>query len=97
MKLLLASLIAAAFAASPAYAQQPTDKDKDKAKAESAEASSSSNATADIATAEAAAVNADAPIAPEVLEVVNKKKRYTTSDLVKAQLDAVNNAPPPAG
>jgi hypothetical protein len=83
MKLLLASAIAIAFAISPVYAQQPADKDK----AADAEASSKSSDSA-----EASAIS-DKPIAPEVMEVVNKKKKYTTSDLVKAQLDAVNKMP----
>jgi hypothetical protein len=88
MKLLLASAIAVAFAISPVYAQQPADKDK--AKAADAEAASSKSTD----SAEASAIS-DKAIAPEVLEVVNKKKKYTTSDLVKAQLDAVNKPSSP--
>ena len=33
------------------------------------------------------------PIAPEVMKVVNTKKRYTTKDIVMAQLEAVRNTP----
>ncbi len=41
-----------------------------------------------------AALDADNPIAPEVREVVDKKKRYTTADIVAAQLEARRNTPP---
>jgi hypothetical protein len=40
------------------------------------------------------ALNPDNPIAPEVQEVVAKKKRYTTADIVAAQLEAIRNTPP---
>ena len=89
MKLLLASAIAVAFAASPVYAQQTSDKAAEKAAKEAAADASSKAATS---TAEAS-ISSDKPIAPEVMEVVSKKKRYTTSDLVKAQLDAVSKPP----
>ncbi|HEX5007348.1 MAG TPA: hypothetical protein VFV70_09565 [Hyphomonadaceae bacterium] len=35
----------------------------------------------------------DNPIAPEVQAVVQKKKNYTTADIVRAQLEAVHNTP----
>lgn len=40
-------------------------------------------------------VSADVPIAEEVKEVVDSGKKYTTNDLVMAQLEAVKNAPIP--
>ena len=39
------------------------------------------------------AVDPGNPIAPEVQEVVAKKKRYTTADIVAAQLEAIRNTP----
>jgi hypothetical protein len=39
------------------------------------------------------ALDPDNPIAPEVQEVVAKKKRYTTADIVAAQLEAIRNTP----
>lgn len=39
------------------------------------------------------ALDPDHPIAPEVQAVVNSKKRYTTADIVMAQLEAVKNTP----
>jgi hypothetical protein len=88
MKLLLASAIAAAFAASPVYAQQPADKAVEKAAKEAAteEAAKAAKSTAE------GTINSD-KLAPEVMDVVSKKKKYTTSDLVKAQLDAVSKPP----
>jgi hypothetical protein len=40
------------------------------------------------------ALDPDNPIAPEVQAVVEKKKRYTTADIVAAQLEAIRNTPP---
>lgn len=40
------------------------------------------------------ALNPENPIAPEVQAVVEKKRRYTTADIVAAQLEAVRNTPP---
>ena len=40
------------------------------------------------------ALDPDNPIAPEVQAVVIKKKRYTTADIVAAQLEAIRNTPP---
>jgi hypothetical protein len=39
------------------------------------------------------ALDPDNPIAPEVQAVVEKKKRYTTADIVAAQLEAIRNTP----
>ena len=39
------------------------------------------------------ALDPDNPIAPEVQAVVAKKKRYTTADIVAAQLEAMRNTP----
>lgn len=39
------------------------------------------------------ALDPDNPIAPEVQAVVDKKKRYTTADIVAAQLEAMRNTP----
>jgi hypothetical protein len=39
------------------------------------------------------ALDPDNPIAPEVQAVVDKKKRYTTADIVAAQLEAIRNTP----
>jgi hypothetical protein len=39
------------------------------------------------------ALDPDNPIAPGVQEVVAKKKRYTTADIVAAQLEAIRNTP----
>ena len=38
-------------------------------------------------------VNLENPIAPEVQAVVEKQKRYTTADIVAAQLEAMKNTP----
>jgi len=38
-------------------------------------------------------LDADHPIAPEVQAVVNTKARYTTADIVMAQLEAMRNTP----
>jgi hypothetical protein len=38
-------------------------------------------------------LNPENPIAPEVQAVVEKKRRYTTADIVAAQLEAVRNTP----
>jgi hypothetical protein len=86
MKLLLASVIAVAFAASPVYAQQPVDKAAEKAAKEAA----TEEATTAAKSAAEATISSDKPLAPEVMDVVSKKKKYSTSDLVKAQLDAVS-------
>jgi hypothetical protein len=86
MKLLLASVIAVAFAASPVYAQQPADKAAEKAAKEAATEASSKA----VASSAETTISSDKHIAPEVMEVVSKKKKYTTSDLVRAQLDAVS-------
>jgi hypothetical protein len=40
------------------------------------------------------ALNLENPIAREVQAVVEKKRRYTTADIVAAQLEAVRNTPP---
>lgn len=87
MKLLLVSAIAVAFAASPVYAQQPVDKAVEKAAKEAA-----TDAAAKEASKAVEAITSD-KVAPEVMDVVSKKKKYTTSDLVKAQLDAVSKPP----
>jgi hypothetical protein len=39
------------------------------------------------------ALDPDHPIAPEVQAVVDSKKRYTTADIVMAQLEAIRNTP----
>jgi len=40
------------------------------------------------------ALDPENPIAPEVQAIVEKKKRYTTADIVAAQLEAIRNTPP---
>lgn len=89
MKLLLASVIAVAFVASPVCAQQPADKAAEKAAKEAA----TDAATNEASKAAEATLSSDQPIAQEVKDVVSKKKKYTTSDLVKAQLDALSKPP----
>ena len=92
MKLLLASVIAVAFAASPVYAQQPVDQAVEKAAKEAATEAATKEASKAAASAAETTINSD-KLAPEVLDVVSKKKKYSTSDLVKAQLDALSKPP----
>jgi hypothetical protein len=77
-------------------AQQPTAKTQVTVDTETRQAADAKiETTTEVATPVSGrpALDPDHPIAPEVQAVVNSKKKYTTADIVQAQLEAVRNTP----
>ncbi len=99
MKLALASSVfAAVLVAGPAFSQEPPSDIPPNPKTRvtvDTQVKDKEDATVKTITKEFTPVSGrpGTQIAPEVMEVVNRGKRYTTKDLVNAQLQAMLNTP----
>jgi hypothetical protein len=105
MKIALASTaLAFVLAAGPAYSQQPNSTSDippnpkmrvtvDKTVKEKEDATVKTVTKEFTPVSGRPAMNPDRPIAPEVKDVVFRKKNYTTKDLVEAQLQAMLATP----
>lgn len=107
MRILLVSTLAVAFAAAPAFAQQPpaavdtaaTAPQPATAVTVETEVTETPTATIETTTeivqpvSDRPALDPANPRAPEVQAVVESKKNYTTADIVKAQHEAMLATP----